>query len=122
MVFEWEGGDKFLKLFFLFLWNKRKLFLTFYHAFHRPIYVDLDVGQGQLSIPGTIGAMAIERPADVEEGFTQVCPLIYHYGHKEPGSNPLLYNMLVTKLAQAVAERMEANRLSTSLAGFFFYS
>ncbi|EFX89485.1 protein CLP1 homolog [Daphnia pulex] len=76
----------------------------------RPIYVDLDVGQGQLSIPGTIGAMAIERPADVEEGFSQVCPLIYHYGYKEPGSNVMLYNLLVTKLAQTVAERMEANR------------
>lgn len=74
--------------------------------------MDLDVGQGQLSIPGTIGAMAVERPADVEEGFSQVCPLIYHFGHKEPGSNAILYNMLVTKLAQTVAERMEANRQS----------
>lgn len=80
----------------------------------RPIYVDLDVGQGQLSIPGTIGAMAIERPADVEEGFSQICPLIYHYGYKEPGSNSMLYNLLVTKLAQVVAERMEVNRLSKS--------
>lgn len=79
---------------------------------HRPIYVDLDVGQGQLAIPGTIGAMPIERPADVEEGFSQICPLIYHFGYKEPGSNPLLYNLLVTKLAQVVAERMEANRTS----------
>ncbi|EFX62356.1 hypothetical protein DAPPUDRAFT_120305 [Daphnia pulex] len=51
-------------------------------------------------------------PADVEEGFSQVCPLIYHYGYKEPGSNVMLYNLLVTKLAQTVAERMEANRQS----------
>lgn len=56
--------------------------------------------------------MAIERPADVEEGFSQVCPLIYHYGHKEPGTNIMLYNLLVTKLAQTVAERMDANRQS----------
>jgi hypothetical protein len=26
--------------------------------------------------------MAIERPADVEEGFSQVCPLIYTIGTK----------------------------------------
>lgn len=58
--------------------------------------------------------MAIERPADVEEGFSQVCPLIYHYGYKEPGSNIMLYNLLVSKLAQTVAERMEANRQSKS--------
>lgn len=79
---------------------------------HRPVYVDIDVGQGQISIPGTIGAMAVERPGDIEEGFSQVCPLAYHYGNKEPGSNPLLYNKLVTKLAQTVAEKMESNRQS----------
>jgi polyribonucleotide 5'-hydroxyl-kinase len=56
--------------------------------------------------------MAIERPADVEEGFSQVCPLIYHYGYKEPGSNVMLYNLLITKLAQTAAGRMEANRQS----------
>ena len=81
----------------------------------RPIYVDLDVGQGQLSIPGTIGAMAIERPADVEEGFSQICPLIYHYGYKSPDKNLMLYNMLVTQLAKVVGERMDANRLSIKL-------
>ena len=59
--------------------------------------------------------MAIERSADVEEGFTQLCPLIYHYGHKEPGTNTILYNLLVSKLAQSVAERMDSNRLSKNL-------
>ena len=78
----------------------------------RPIFVDLDVGQGQLSIPGTLGAMAIERPADVEEGFSQICPIIYHYGYKSPGNNQLLYNLLVSKLAKTVSERMEANKIS----------
>ncbi len=74
--------------------------------------MDIDVGQGNLSIPGTIGAMAIERPADVEEGFSQLCPLIYHFGHKTPSKNPTLHNLLVTKLAKSVAEKMEANRIS----------
>jgi len=78
----------------------------------RPIFVDLDVGQGQLSIPGTLGAMAIERPADVEEGFSQICPIIYHYGYKSPGNNQLLYNLLVSKLAKTVSERMEANKIN----------
>lgn len=95
----------------------RNLYFKNVHILHllvwfRPIFVDLDVGQGQLSIPGTLGAMAIERPADVEEGFSQICPIIYHYGYKSPGNNQLLYNLLVTKLAKTVAERMEANRIS----------
>ena len=56
--------------------------------------------------------MSIEQPADVEEGFSQVCPLIYHYGYKGLESNIMIYNLLVKKLAQAVAERTETNHQS----------
>jgi len=76
----------------------------------RPIFVDLDVGQGQISVPGTVGALLVERPADVEEGFSQQAPLVYHYGHKAPGSNITLYNLLVARLAEATNLRMESNR------------
>jgi polyribonucleotide 5'-hydroxyl-kinase len=31
------------------------------------------------------GALLIERPASIEEGFSQNSPLVYHYGHKTPG-------------------------------------
>ena len=31
--------------------------------------IDLDVGQGGVSIPGTIGALTVERPADPVDGF-----------------------------------------------------
>ncbi|KAJ9598459.1 hypothetical protein L9F63_010855, partial [Diploptera punctata] len=76
----------------------------------RPIFVDLDVGQGQISIPGTIGALLVERPAAVEEGFSQQAPLVYHYGHKSPSTNLTLYMMLVSRLSEVIAERMQANR------------
>lgn len=76
----------------------------------RPIFVDLDVGQGQISIPGTIGALLVERPAAVEEGFSQQAPLVYHYGHKAPSTNLTLYMMLVSRLAEVISERMQANR------------
>ncbi|XP_067125537.1 polyribonucleotide 5'-hydroxyl-kinase Clp1 [Centruroides vittatus] len=76
----------------------------------RPIFVDLDVGQGQISIPGTIGALLVERPADVEEGFSQQAPLVYHYGHKSPGSNIVLYNTLVSRLAEVINLRAESNK------------
>ncbi|CAG2056979.1 unnamed protein product [Timema podura] len=76
----------------------------------RPILVDLDVGQGQISVPGTIGALLVERPANVEEGFSQQAPLVYHYGHASAGSNLALYNMLVSRLSEVVSERMQANR------------
>ena len=35
-----------------------------------PIFVDLDVGQGELSVPTTLGANLVERPADIDEGFS----------------------------------------------------
>ncbi|KAK3109122.1 hypothetical protein FSP39_023474 [Pinctada imbricata] len=46
-----------------------------------PIFVDLDVGQGQVSIPATIGALVVERPADVEEAYILNAPLVFSYGH-----------------------------------------
>lgn len=78
----------------------------------RPIFVDLDVGQGQISVPGTIAALLIERPATIDEGFSQEAPLVYNYGNKAPANNCALYNMLVSKLAEKVNERMEANKKS----------
>jgi len=76
----------------------------------KPIFVELDVGQGAISVPGTIGAMMVERPASVEEGFSQNAPLVYHYGHNSPGHNNVLYKELVSRLADVVRERMKANR------------
>lgn len=76
----------------------------------RPIYVDVDVGQGNISLPGTLGAMLIERPATIETGFNQQAPLAYFFGHTSPQTNIPLYNLLVSKLAETVHERMESNR------------
>ncbi|KAG0421179.1 hypothetical protein HPB47_002942, partial [Ixodes persulcatus] len=76
----------------------------------RPIFVDLDVGQGHISIPGTIGALLVERPAEVEEGFSQQAPLVYHYGHSSPGTNATLYNVLVSRLAEVINLRAESNK------------
>jgi len=76
----------------------------------RPIFADLDVGQGTIAVPGSIGAMLVERPSNIEEGFSQNSPLVYHYGHKTPGHNPVLYNQLVSRLADVVRERLAANR------------
>lgn len=64
----------------------------------RPTYVELDVGQGSVSIPGTMGALYIERPADVEEGFSIQAPLVYHFGSTTPGTNIKLYNKVRAKV------------------------
>lgn len=76
----------------------------------RPIYVDLDVGQGAISCPSTMGALLVERPATIEDGFSQKAPLIYSFGHTSPGGNDKLYRILVTKLATVTRDRLEANK------------
>jgi len=77
--------------------------------------VDLDVGQGNISVPGTIGSMLIERPATIEEGgFIQQAPLSYFLGFKTPSGNIPLYHMILSRLAENVHERMESNRKAKS--------
>jgi len=80
-------------------------------AARRPIFVDLDVGQGNMSVPGTVGAMMIERQASIEEsGFPEQAPLVYFFGAPTPTANIPLYNVLVTRLAEVTHERIESNR------------
>ncbi|VDM59827.1 unnamed protein product [Angiostrongylus costaricensis] len=70
-----------------------------------PVYVDLDVGQGSISVPGTIGALFINKTADVVEGFDRSKPLVYNFGHTSPGENLTLYDLLVKELADSVTLR-----------------
>uniref|UniRef100_A0A8C7HK52 Polyribonucleotide 5'-hydroxyl-kinase Clp1 n=2 Tax=Oncorhynchus kisutch TaxID=8019 RepID=A0A8C7HK52_ONCKI len=76
----------------------------------RPTLVDLDVGQSGVSVPGTMSALCIERPADVEEGYSVQAPLVYHFGSTTPGTNIKLYNKLTSCLAEVFSQRCEENR------------
>ncbi|BFZ01915.1 hypothetical protein BsWGS_04954 [Bradybaena similaris] len=75
-----------------------------------PVLADIDVGQGNMGLPGTLGALVVERTADVEEGFQQTAPLVFHYGHKSPNDNIQLYNMLVSRLAEIINVRCEQSK------------
>jgi polyribonucleotide 5'-hydroxyl-kinase len=77
---------------------------------HRPIFTDLDVGQGSISIPGTIASLLIERPASIEEGFSQLAPLVIHYGHKTPDFNNELYKICISTLATITLERLKEDK------------
>lgn len=81
-----------------------------------PLFVDLDVGQGQVSIPGTIGSVVVERPADVEEGFHLNAPLVFHYGHTAPSTNPQLYKLIVSRMAEVTNLKCEKQR-KVSISG-----
>lgn len=76
-----------------------------------PLFVDIDVGQSMISIPGTIAAAVIERPTDVEDGFSQIAaPLVYHFGHSSPNENLALYNLLISRMAQVIQTKCETNK------------
>ena len=77
-----------------------------------PIYVDLDVNQNLISLPGTISAVVAERTALIEEGFNIDTQIAYHYGYKNPAENPVLYRRLITVLRDAINFRCESIRSS----------
>lgn len=84
----------------------------------QPITVNLDPGEGLLSVPGTLSAAAFKTMMDIEEGWGNSpmsgpspvpvkLPLVYIY----PMQNPLegegaMYKPLVSKLALSVTGRM----------------
>ncbi|KAI4351594.1 hypothetical protein L6164_005939 [Bauhinia variegata] len=65
----------------------------------KPSFVDLDIGQGSITIPGSIAATPIEMPIDPVEGIPLEMPLVYFYGHTTPSNNVELYKVLVKELA-----------------------
>lgn len=52
----------------------------------------------------------VERPASVDEGFSQQAPLVYHYGYKSLNMNTTLFNTLVTRMAEVIHDRMATNK------------
>jgi len=79
--------------------------------------VDLDVGQGSISVPGTIGSLFIEKPADLVDGFDRRPAYILHYGSTTQSTNMKLYDMLVRQLAIAV-KRKCATLPSANIGGY----
>lgn len=61
-----------------------------------------------------LGALLIERPASLSEGFSQEAPLVYHFGHKTPSHNTALYSLLLEQLATTLKSRLEVNKKSMS--------
>ena len=76
----------------------------------KPLYVDLDVGQGDISVPGTIGAAQLDTTCiDVEEGFSFSIPLVYWYGSASMAKNKALFKALIDKLASTISQRFDKN-------------
>jgi polyribonucleotide 5'-hydroxyl-kinase len=55
---------------------------------NRLTFVDIDVGQNAITIPGTVAAVSVSKPLDVEVGLAaDKPPLAYFYGRSSPSAN-----------------------------------
>ncbi|XP_052172397.1 protein CLP1 homolog [Diospyros lotus] len=75
----------------------------------KPTFVDLDIGQGSVTIPGCVAATPMELPIDPVEGFTLEMPLVYFHGHTNPNVNSDLYKILVKELARTLERQFAVN-------------
>ncbi|KAL3633533.1 Protein CLP1 [Castilleja foliolosa] len=82
----------------------------------KPTFVDLDIGQGSITLPGCIAATPIELPIDPVEGIPLDMPLVYYHGHLTPSANVDLYKVLVKELAH-ILERQFAGNVECRAAG-----
>ncbi|KAL5582386.1 hypothetical protein UlMin_014828 [Ulmus minor] len=82
----------------------------------KPTFVDLDIGQGSITIPGCIAATPIKMPIDPVEGIPLEMPLVYFYGHVTPSHNVDLYKVVVKELSQML-ERQFAGNSESRAAG-----
>ena len=88
-----KGGDIICRVYFLLLFvsrckeEQKNYMLTFFYLF--------------------LGAIVTETPANVEEGFNQAAPLVFHYGHKTPSANHGLYNHLISCVAKSINRRCD---------------
>ncbi|KAK8930684.1 hypothetical protein KSP39_PZI016240 [Platanthera zijinensis] len=71
----------------------------------KPTFVDLDIGQGSISIPGCIAASSVETPMDSFGGIPTEMPVVYFYGHTSASANAELYKVLMKELAQTLERR-----------------
>jgi polyribonucleotide 5'-hydroxyl-kinase len=72
---------------------------------HTPIYVDLDPGQGEICIPGTVSALLVSKPADIVENFDRTSTLAFSLGTVSPSSNMEYYKHLIKTVANLVDEK-----------------
>lgn len=75
----------------------------------KPTFVDLDIGQGSITIPGCIAGTPIEVPIDPVEGIPLEMPLVFFQGHPTPSANVDLYKVLVKELAQTLEKQFSVN-------------
>ncbi|CAA84329.1 Protein clpf-1 [Caenorhabditis elegans] len=74
-----------------------------------PIFVELDVGQNSVSVPGTVAAVLVQKTADVIDGFERNQPIVFNFGHTSPSANLSLYEALFKEMATTLNAQIQEN-------------
>jgi polyribonucleotide 5'-hydroxyl-kinase len=82
---------------------------------HAGTLVDLDVEQGELLVPGTVVALPLAQPLEIERGTEDLQPLAHWIGHAVASEHVQLMRLHCSSLANAVRQRNAAD--SASRAG-----
>ena len=82
----------------------------------RPLFVDTDVGQNTLAIPGALAARVVEEVAPINTAEQQAClpegaQLNLWFGTTSPSGNATLYMFLIDVLAAYCRQKMSADPL-----------
>ncbi|EDQ90152.1 uncharacterized protein MONBRDRAFT_32061 [Monosiga brevicollis MX1] len=76
-----------------------------------PLFVDLNPREGNLAVPGTLGAAVIEEMLPPELPFVLANPHVLHFGHAGPEDDRYVYDHQVASLARIVSSKMESDPL-----------
>ena len=70
-----------------------------------PVLVDLDLGQGGITCPGTLAALPLDTPLPPSGAVPLDVALCYFFGAASPGDNPELFKHLAARLNAALEAR-----------------
>lgn len=95
-----------------------RILLNYATRRHRtPIFVDLDPDLGHIGLPGSIGALSIKAPIDIETGMCMEGSVLMHFGHTNvtadnENQTHLLFQTVVQNLAEIVKSRLRRDKRS----------
>ncbi|GFW49984.1 protein CLP1 homolog [Trichonephila clavipes] len=82
-----------------------------------PLFIDLDVGQNSISLPGTISVNTVGKPLDIVSGFEDEATQVYHFGYENSKHNTTLYSLLLKRLGQNLRSRFRRTNKDTKFSG-----
>nr|BAJ99161.1 predicted protein [Hordeum vulgare subsp. vulgare] len=76
----------------------------------KPTFVDLDVGQNEITTPGSLSATPVEHPVNVSDmgSISLKAPIVYYFGHASPSPYTNIYKKMTERLAASLTKRMDA--------------